>query len=80
MQDILHQAVLLIRMVKYHDLCGWLEDNTFLFVCKRYASGHRLLSQLIEKRLELNTACYFRITCEDMRRVVVDGSGMNLMG
>lgn len=46
----------------------------------RYAPFQKLVAGLVEGLLGLNTRCYYPLTCEDSRRVVMDPSGLNLLG
>ncbi|GMH41719.1 hypothetical protein BSKO_09629 [Bryopsis sp. KO-2023] len=46
----------------------------------RYVPSQKLIAKLIEERLGLNTRCYYPLTCEDARRIIVDESGLNQLG
>ncbi|GMH41643.1 hypothetical protein BSKO_09553 [Bryopsis sp. KO-2023] len=46
----------------------------------RYVPSQKLIAKLIEERLGFNTRCYYPLTCEDARRIIVDESGLNQLG
>lgn len=46
----------------------------------RYVPSQKLITRLIEERLGMNSRCYYPLTCEDDRRIVVDQSRMNQLG